>query len=417
MAGNGAPASAPSRLLSAAPTVKHGINIKYPVAMQAYDPQDMFFAKSSIKSWTKEESAKEYDRLAGAYMALSHEHISILVDQDSKEKNARRQVVDSRRSLANGAQMLLWNSEAAFQASKAIAGRICQPSTWTDPQTQTQYTGKAPGSFTPQEAQHILNQYKNDCINDLKGATLAATGANLEEFCIDETVVTQAYDLPGDRSWFEKISDNWKDAARDVLVDSSMTLGIIEEAPPRRQNVMFDPLMARDNLFDAAQSDFPLTDPMSESLTEPARDQVIPAPKDEKKKRKLGPEVAETELKRRIERADTYWVLDVTTEDIQRTLSFATGRSHFTQYNIIYPPDAKPLDDDPSVAAWTKKLATDCFIPRSSVVMNMAMNSMIKEEGDVYKQDKNKEGEWTDGAKVGLNVAKYTEDFMGLTSA
>jgi len=131
--------------------------------------------------------------------------------------------------------MLLWNSEAAFEASKTIAGRICQPSIWTDPQTQTQYTGKAPGSFTPQEAQHILNQYKNDCIKDLKGATLAATGANLEEFCIDETIVTQAYDLPGDRSWFEKISDNWKDAARDVLVDSSMTLGIIEGAPPRRQ--------------------------------------------------------------------------------------------------------------------------------------------------------------------------------------
>jgi len=74
--------------------VKHGIDIKYPVAMQAYDPQDMFFAKSSIKSWTKEESAVEYDRLIGAYMALRHEHISILVDQDSKEKNARRQAVD-----------------------------------------------------------------------------------------------------------------------------------------------------------------------------------------------------------------------------------------------------------------------------------------------------------------------------------
>ena len=190
---------------------------------------------SHIKSWTKEESAKEYDRLAGAYMALRHEHISVLVDQDSKEKNARRQVVDSRQSLANGAHMLLWNSEAAFEASKAIAGRICQPSIWTDPQTQTQYTGKAPGSFTPQEAQHILNLHKDDCIKDLKGATLAATGANLEEFGIDETIVTQAYDLPGDRSWFEQISDNWKDAARDVLVDSSMDLSMIEETTPRRQ--------------------------------------------------------------------------------------------------------------------------------------------------------------------------------------
>ena len=49
--------------------------------------------------------------------------------------------------------------------------------------------------------------------------------------------------------------------------------------------------------------------------------------------------------------------------------------------------------------------------------MIMAVNSTIKEEGDVYKQDKNEEGEWTDGAKVGLNVAKYTKDFMGLTSA
>ena len=84
---------------------------------------------------------------------------------------------------------------------------------------------------------------------------------------------------------------------------------------------MFDPLMAGENPFNAAQSGFPLTDPKRESLTEPARDQVIPAPKDEKKKRKLGPEVAEQELKRRIERADTYWVLDVTTEDIQRTVS------------------------------------------------------------------------------------------------
>ncbi|KAI4689220.1 uncharacterized protein J4E88_002570 [Alternaria novae-zelandiae] len=116
--------------------------------------------------------------------------------------------------------------------------------------------------------------------------------------------------------------------------------------------------MAREDPFDAAQSGFPLTDPKRESLTEPAHDQVISAPKDEKKKRKLGPEVAETELKKRIERADTCWVLDVTTDDIQRT---------------------------------TKELATDCFIPKSSVVMNMAMNSTIKEEGDVYKQDKNQE--------------------------
>ncbi|KAI4649712.1 hypothetical protein J4E93_004033 [Alternaria ventricosa] len=191
--------------------VKHGIDVKYPVAMQAYDPQDMFFAKSYIKSWTKEQSAKEYDRLAGTYMALRHEHISVLVDQDNNEKNARRQVVDSRQSLANVALEL-----------------------------RSSYTGKAPGSFTPQEAQHILNLYKYDCIKDMKGATLAATGANLEEFGIDKTIVTQAYDLPGDRSWFEEISDNWKDAARDVLVDSSMTLGIIEEAPPRRQ-VSFPP--------------------------------------------------------------------------------------------------------------------------------------------------------------------------------
>ncbi|KAI4610983.1 hypothetical protein J4E80_008014 [Alternaria sp. BMP 0032] len=118
---------------------------------------------------------------------------------------------------------------------------------------------------------------------------MAATGAKFEEFGIDETIATHAYNLHGDRSWFEKIGDNWKDAARDVLI--------------------------------------------------------------EKTKKELGPEVAEQELKRRIERADTYWVLDVTADDIQRTLSFATGRSHFTQYNIIYPSDAKPLDDDPSVAA------------------------------------------------------------------
>ncbi|KAI4958076.1 hypothetical protein J4E86_003671 [Alternaria arbusti] len=215
--------------------VKHGIDIKYPVAMQSYDPQDMNFTESHLKSWTAEQMAKEYDRLAETYMALRHEHISALVDQDSNEKDARRQVVDSRQSLANGAQKLLWNSEAAFEASKAIAGRICQPFIWTDPQTQTQYTGKAPGSFTPQEAQTILNLYKDDCIKNLKGVTLAATGANLEEFGIDETIVAQAYDLPGDRSWFEKIGDNWKDAARDVLVDSSMDLSIIEEAPLRRQ--------------------------------------------------------------------------------------------------------------------------------------------------------------------------------------
>jgi len=215
--------------------VKHGIDAKYPVAMQSYDPQDMNFAKSHMKSWTEEQMAKEYDRLAGAYMALRHEHISALVDQDNNEKNARRQVVDSRQSLANGAQKLLWNSEPAFEASKAIAGRICQPFIWTDPQTQTQYTGKAPGSFTPQEAQTILNLYKDDCIQDLKGVTMAATGANLESFGIDETIVTHAYNLPGARSWFEKIGDSWKDAARDVLVDSSMDLGIIEEAPLRRQ--------------------------------------------------------------------------------------------------------------------------------------------------------------------------------------
>jgi len=34
--------------------------------------------------------------------------------------------------------------------------------------------------------------YKDDCIKDLKGITLAATGANLEEFGIDEAIVTQA---------------------------------------------------------------------------------------------------------------------------------------------------------------------------------------------------------------------------------
>ena len=215
--------------------MKHGIDIKYPVAMQSYDPQGMNFAESHLKSWTTEQMAKEYDRLAETYMALRHEHISALVDQDSNEKNACRQVIDSRQSLFNGAQKLLWNSEAAFEASKAIAGRICQPSIWTHPQTQKQYAGKAPGSFTPQEAHNILNLYKDDCIQDLKGVTMAATGANLESFGIDETIVTHAYNLPGARSWFEKIGDSWKDAARDVLVDSSMDLGIIEEAPLRRQ--------------------------------------------------------------------------------------------------------------------------------------------------------------------------------------
>jgi len=49
--------------------------------------------------------------------------------------------------------------------------------------------------------------------------------------------------------------------------------------------------------------------------------------------------------------------------------------------------------------------------------MYMAVNSTIKEEGDVYKQNKNQEGELIDGAKCGLNVAKYVEDFIGLTSA
>ena len=49
--------------------------------------------------------------------------------------------------------------------------------------------------------------------------------------------------------------------------------------------------------------------------------------------------------------------------------------------------------------------------------MNMALNSTIKEEGDVYKQDKNQEGEWTEDAKCGLNVAKYVKDSIGLTSA
>jgi len=49
--------------------------------------------------------------------------------------------------------------------------------------------------------------------------------------------------------------------------------------------------------------------------------------------------------------------------------------------------------------------------------MNMAVNSTIRDEGNDYKQDKNKEGEWTDGAKVGLNVAKHVKDFIGLTSA
>ena len=69
---------------------------------------------------------------------------------------------------------------------------------------------------------------------------MAATGAKLEEFGIDETIVTHAYNLPGDRSWFEKIGDNWNDFTRNVLVDSSMDLSIIEEAPPRRQ-VSFSP--------------------------------------------------------------------------------------------------------------------------------------------------------------------------------
>ena len=84
---------------------------------------------------------------------------------------------------------------------------------------------------------------------------------------------------------------------------------------------MFDTPMARENPFDAVQSGFPLTGLKRESSTEPAHDQITSAPKDEKKKRKLGPEVAEQEMKRRIERADTYWVLDVTTDDIQRTVS------------------------------------------------------------------------------------------------
>ncbi|KAI4609151.1 hypothetical protein J4E83_008792 [Alternaria metachromatica] len=97
-------------------------------------------------------------------------------------------------------------------------------------------------------------------------------------------------------------------------------------------NVMFDPLLASEDPFNAAQSGFPLTDLKRESLTEPAHDQVISAPKDEKKKRKLGPEVAETELKRRIERADTYWVLDVTTEDIQRTVSGAKRGLNVAKY-------------------------------------------------------------------------------------
>ena len=116
----------------------------------------------------------------------------------------------------------------------------------------------------------------------------------------------------------------------------------------------------------------------------------------------------------------------------------------FHTIQVIYPSNAKALDDDPLVAAWictadhacqfrplhgcdfatcipcrkkTKTLATDCFIPKSSVVINMAVNSTIKDEGDVYKQNKNQEGEWTDGAKCGLNVAKYVKDFIGLTSA
>jgi len=67
--------------------------------------------------------AKEYDRLAETYMVLRHEHISALVDQDSKEKNARRQVVDSRQYLANGVQKLLRNSEAAFRSGiRSIEG-------------------------------------------------------------------------------------------------------------------------------------------------------------------------------------------------------------------------------------------------------------------------------------------------------
>jgi len=49
--------------------------------------------------------------------------------------------------------------------------------------------------------------------------------------------------------------------------------------------------------------------------------------------------------------------------------------------------------------------------------MNMAVNSTVKEEGDVYKQDKNKEGEWTDGAKSGLNVMRYVRELVGLISA
>jgi len=91
--------------------------------------------------------------------------------------------------------------------------------------------------------------------------------------------------------------------------------------PNDASDAIFDPLMARENPFDAAQSGFPLTGPKREFLTAPAHDQVTSAPNVEKKKKKLDSEVAEQEMKRRIERADTYWVLDVTTDDIQRTVS------------------------------------------------------------------------------------------------
>ena len=58
--------------------------------------------------------------------------------------------------------------------------------------------------------------------------------------------------------------------------------------PNDASDAIFDPLMARENPFDAAQSGFPLTGPKREFLTAPAHDQVTSAPNVEKKKEETG---------------------------------------------------------------------------------------------------------------------------------
>lgn len=64
----------------------------------------------------------------------------------------------------------------------------------------------------------------------------------------------------------------------------------------------------------------------------------------------------------------------------------------------------------------TKKLATNCGIPKLTVIMNMAVEGTIKEESDAHKLSK-QEDEWLYEAKIGLNVASYAKDFIGVTSA